>query len=161
MGDSAQGRVRRTFLVVVDESEEMRAALRYACRRARRTGGQVALLRIIQPREIQHYALIGESMADELRYQASSHLNEIATDVQHISGTAPVLLICEGESSEELLKLLRDKPNISVLVLAAGTGADGPGPLVSALTGRLAHLVRIPVTIVPGAMTDDAIDAMT
>ncbi len=34
----------RVFLVVVDETEEMKVALRFACRRARHTGGRVALL---------------------------------------------------------------------------------------------------------------------
>lgn len=161
MTENAQSPVRRIFLVVVDESEEMRAALRYACRRALRTNGQVALLRIVQPREIQHYALIGDRMVDELRHQAISHLRGMAEDVHRISGTMPVLLVREGESGEELLKLLREEPDISVLVLAAGSGVDGPGPLVSALTGRLAHLLRIPVTVVPGTMTDMQIDAMT
>ena len=33
-------RAERVFLVVVDESPEMRNALRYACRRAKRTGGR-------------------------------------------------------------------------------------------------------------------------
>ena len=37
----------RVFLVVVDESPEMRNALRYACRRAKRTGGRVALLYVM------------------------------------------------------------------------------------------------------------------
>ena len=37
----------RVFLVVVDETEEMRNALRYACRRAQHTQGKVALLLVI------------------------------------------------------------------------------------------------------------------
>ncbi|MCH8808530.1 MAG: universal stress protein, partial [Proteobacteria bacterium] len=39
----------RVFLVVVDETEEMKVALRFACLRARRTGGRVALLYVIEP----------------------------------------------------------------------------------------------------------------
>ena len=37
----------RKFLVVVDDSPEFETALRYAARRARSTGGRVALLRVI------------------------------------------------------------------------------------------------------------------
>ena len=37
----------RKFLVVVDDSPEFESALRYAARRARSTGGRVALLRVI------------------------------------------------------------------------------------------------------------------
>ena len=39
----------RTFLVVVDETEEMRNALRYACRRAQHTSGRVALVYVVEP----------------------------------------------------------------------------------------------------------------
>ncbi|CCG42445.1 universal stress protein [Magnetospirillum molischianum] len=41
----------RVFLVVVDDTPEQPAALRYASRRARSTGGRVALLRVIEPTE--------------------------------------------------------------------------------------------------------------
>ncbi len=48
-----------------------------------------------------------------------------------------------------------------MLVLAAGTGAEGPGPLVSTLAGRGAGSFPIPITIVPGHLSDAEIDAMT
>ena len=44
MSEQASRADERVFLVVVDESPEMRNALRYACRRAKRTGGRVAML---------------------------------------------------------------------------------------------------------------------
>ena len=37
----------RVFLVVVDESKELQAALHYAARRAAHTGGRIALLYVI------------------------------------------------------------------------------------------------------------------
>ena len=40
---------QRKFLVIADDSPEFQAALRFACRRARSTGGHVALLRVIEP----------------------------------------------------------------------------------------------------------------
>ena len=39
----------RVFLVVVDDSEEMLVALRFACMRAKSVGGRVALFRDIEP----------------------------------------------------------------------------------------------------------------
>ncbi len=47
------------------------------------------------------------------------------------------------------------------LVLAAGTGAEGPGPLVSYLTGKPAARLRIPITIVPGGLSIDQVDALS
>jgi nucleotide-binding universal stress UspA family protein len=151
----------RTFLVVVDESDEMRAALRYACRRARNTGGRVALLRVTERPEFQHFAAIGNLMQAEARQDAEKLLQRMAELVNETSGELPVLYVREGEARDELLKLIDLEPSISILVLAVGTGPEGPGPLYSALTGRYVNRLRIPLTIVPGNLTDEAIDALT
>jgi nucleotide-binding universal stress UspA family protein len=151
----------RTFLVVVDDTDEMRGALRYACRRARHSGGRVALLRVVEPAEFQHFAAIGRLMRDDARLDAEKLLQRMATEVNDTSGEVPVLYVREGNCRDELLKLINEEPSISILVLAAGAGPEGPGPLVSALTGKYLNRLRIPITIVPGALTDDAIDALT
>ncbi len=151
----------RTFLVVVDDTDEMRAALRYACRRALHTGGQVALLRVIAPAEFQHFASIGDLMREEARQEAEALLHKMAGKVQDMSGHTPVLYVREGNARDELLGLIAEEPDISILVLAAGTGSDGPGPLISALAGKSINRLRVPLTIVPGSLGDEAIDALT
>ncbi len=149
----------RIFLVVVDDSEEMRAALRYACNRARATGGRVALLRVIAPVERQHFAAIGELMEKEAHEEAETLLNRLAETVKETSGNLPSLYVREGNTYDALLALVSSEPSLSILILAAGTGPEGPGPLVSALTGRSVNKLRMPVTIVPGGLTDEEIDA--
>lgn len=163
MGADSEQRARseRTFLVVVDDSDEMRAAIRYACRRAHHTGGRVALLRVIAPAEFQHFAAIGNLMRDEARAEAESLLTKLAGQLQEISGELPVIYVREGDPRDELLALIDEEPSISILVLAAGTGSEGPGPLISALTGRAVNRLRIPLTIVPGSLTDRVIDSLT
>jgi nucleotide-binding universal stress UspA family protein len=151
----------RTFLVVVDDTEEMRAALRYACRRARHTGGRVALLRVVEPAELKHIAAISDLMTDESRKLAEALLQRMASEVYKTSGEVPALYVREGQPRDELLKLINEEPSISILVLAAGVGPEGPGPLVAALTGRYVNRLRIPVTIIPGTLTDTAIDELT
>lgn len=151
----------RVFLVVVDDTEEMRAALRFACLRARHTGGRVALLRVVEPGEVQHFATIGNLMQAEARQEAESLLQRLAAEVNDYSGQLPVLYVREGNPREELIKLIDEEPRISILVLAADTGAGGPGPLVTALTGKLIGKLRVPLTIVPGNLSLDQIDAIT
>ena len=151
----------RTFLVVVDDSDEMRAALRYACRRARATKGRVALLRVLAPAEFQHFAAIGQLMETEARADAEALLQRLGGEVQEISGELPVIYVRDGDPRDELIALIDQEPSFSILVLAAGTGAGGPGPLISALTGGLIGKLRIPMTLVPGALTDREIDALT
>ncbi|SDG38340.1 universal stress protein [Roseospirillum parvum] len=150
----------RTFLVVVDDSDEMRAALSFACRRARRTGGRVALLTVIGQAEFHHFSAIGNLMNEEAREEAEHRLNRLAAEVHQMSGQMPVLFLREGKPEEELLALIEEEPTISILVLAASTSSKGPGPLVSALAGRLSGRLHIPVTIVPGDLADAEIDRL-
>lgn len=148
----------RVFLVVVDETEEMKVALRYACKRARNSGGRVALLYVVEPADFQHWAAVGDLMREEARSEGEQVLQKLAAQVNELVGSIPVLYVREGKVRDELLKLLDEEPSISILVLGANTGARGPGPLVSALTGKLIGKLRVPVTIVPGNLSDEAID---
>ena len=152
---------RRVFLVVVDQTEEMRVALRYASRRARATGGRVDLLYVIEPPEFQQWSAIGDLMQQEQREEAERLLQALSGKVFDMAGSFPVLHIVEGERREEVLKLLREDPGVSILVLGAGTGPEGPGPLVSHLVGKMAGRLNIPITIVPGSLSEAEIDALT
>jgi nucleotide-binding universal stress UspA family protein len=152
---------RRVFLVVVDDTPEQVAALRYASRRARSTGGRVALLRVIEPAEFQQFAAIGALMRDEARAGAETLLTRLAAEIEALSGDIPALYVREGNPRDEVIRLIADEPSISQLVLAADPGPGGPGPLVTALTGRYVGRLRVPVTIVPGSLTDPQIDQIT
>lgn len=158
MSDAAADRV---FLVVVDETPELRVALRYACRRAKRTGGRVALLHVMEPPEPQHWAAIGDLMREEMRQRAEEIVASLADQVVAVTGLAPIVHFREGGRREQLLKLLAEDTSISILVLAAGTDAEGPGPLVSTLVGKYAATLKVPLTIVPGGLTDAQVDAIT
>jgi nucleotide-binding universal stress UspA family protein len=153
--------VGRVFLVVVDESPEMEVALRFACRRARHTGGRVALLYVTEPSEFQNWLAVGDLMRDEARSQAEQVLQKLASQVTDMVGSMPILFLREGQKRDQLLKLLEEEPSISILVLGASTSQGGPGPLVSALTGKFIGRLSIPVTIVPDSLLEEQIDAIT
>lgn len=150
----------RVFLVVVDQSAELKLALRFAARRARATGGRVAMLYVTEPAEAEWLG-VGDIMREERRAEAEQRLQELSTQVQTLSGEMPILYVREGTVREELLKLIDEEPSISILVLAADAAAGGPGPLVTALTGKFAGKLHIPLTIVPGSLTDEEVDAIT
>jgi len=151
----------RIFLVVVDDSAERAVALRYACLRARKGGGRVALLRVIEPVGLVEWAGVGAMMQEERREEAEKMLSGLAAEVNEITGGFPILIIREGEARDELLKLLEEDPRISILVLAMAPGSGGPGPLITALTGRYAHRLSVPVTLVPGALDEKELDRVT
>ncbi|HZP99989.1 MAG TPA: universal stress protein [Reyranella sp.] len=151
----------RVFLVVVDESPELAKALRYASRRAKRTGGRVAMLYVMEPPESQQWGGVAELMRQEARQQAEEIIARYAEIAASLTGQPPAIHIREGKSRDELLKLITEDRSISVLVLGSSESGEGPGPLVTALTGKLGSQLRIPLTIVPGGLTEAEIDAIS
>ncbi|NKE44751.1 universal stress protein [Roseomonas frigidaquae] len=159
--EAAQARRDRVFLVVVDDSAERSVALRYAALRVRKSGGRMALLRVIEPAGQVEWAGVGAMLAEERREEAERLLSGLAAEVNELTGGLPILLIREGDARDELLALLAEDPRISILVLASATGGTGPGPLIQALTGRYATKLLVPMTIVPGGMSDAELDRVT
>lgn len=152
---------KRVFLVVADDTPEMAKALRFAARRATHVGGTLGILRIIEPADFQHWAAVGNLMRGEAREEAEKFLQECAAKVSEFCDRLPVLYLREGDTKDEVLKLIEEDPDIRVLVLGAAADGKGPGPLVSFLTRKVVGKMRIPVMLVPGGLTDEEIDALS
>jgi nucleotide-binding universal stress UspA family protein len=150
----------RIFLVVVDETEEMKNALHFASRRALHTGGRVALFYALEPPEFQHWLGVERVMQEEAREHAEQTLQELAAKVQADTGKMPVLYLREGRRREQLMALIEEEPSISLLVLGMASGREGPGPLVSYLISQ-GQPIRLPLTLVPGQLSVAEIDAVT
>lgn len=149
------------LLVVVDDTPECGNAIRFAARRARLVGGGVKLLNIIHPRDFQHWVAVEEVMSEEAHEEAEVLLRSMAVDMKRDHGVEPELVVREGNPSGEILALIKEDLEIRVLVLGAGTGLEGPGPLVSLFSGQLLGSLPIPVTIVPGHLAMERIDEIT
>jgi nucleotide-binding universal stress UspA family protein len=150
-------RAPRKFLVVVDKTAESAVALRFAARRAQHTGGRVILMCAAQPPDFQQWRGVEEIMKDEAHDDAEEMIYAAARTVNELSGLMPELVIPYGTVTDCLAKLIKEDPDISILVLAAGTAKEGPGPLVSMFVSTVQS---IPVTIVPGNFTPDQVDAL-
>ncbi len=147
----------RKFLVVIDKTRECAVALRFATRRAQHTGGRVTLLCAATLPDFQQWRGVEEIMRDEAYADAEILVLDAAKVVNDLSGIVPELVIRYGHTTECLGQLLKEDPDISILVLASGIAKEGPGPLVS-MFGTAVQ--AIPVTIVPGNFTDEQIDAL-
>lgn len=152
---------RSKFLIVVDDTAECRLALRFAFRRAARTRGGLVLLYVIEPADFQHWMAVEYLMKEEAREEAEQILINLAEEVHRESGITPEFRIREGRTQDEILAELDDDPGIRLLVLGAAVDKEGPGPLVSALAGQMSSLMHIPVTVVPGSLSVEEIDAIT
>lgn len=150
----------RKFLVVLDDTRECLNAMRYAAMRAAHTGGAVTILSVIPPEEYQHWIGVAEIMRAEAREHIEAHFEVFAKWMRDRQGVNPSLVIREGEPVNEILDLVRSDPEIGVLVLGAGTDKSGPGPLVTQLS-RNSGSLPIPLTIVPGDMSKERLEAIT
>ena len=148
------------FLVVVDDSEEMHHALQFACGRASAIGGKVGLMSCIAPAECEYWAGVGELMRAEAREEAEAKMAIHASYARELTGELPVMYVREGDVREELLSLIDEETQISLLVLGADTTSETAGPLITFMMAKGAAKCRVPITVVPGNLTDDQIDAL-
>ncbi|OYR09767.1 universal stress family protein [Brucella rhizosphaerae] len=150
---------RRKFLAVIDDTPECERAVAYAARRAKNTSGALVMLFVIDNSDFQQILGVGEIMRQEAEERARSTLEKFAATVREEQGIEPELIIREGNTNDQLPSLIEEDQDIAILVLAAGSGKEGPGPLVQSLAGRA--LFQIPVTVVPAGLSNDDIDAVT
>ena len=145
----------RTFLVVADDTPEMAVALEYACRRARGIGGRVALLRVVPAEEFKLFGNVRNRMHADAMETAERLLAALAAKVEEFLGSRPRLFVREGDPCTEVLKLLDAEQSITALVLATGHDPAGPGTLVTQLATRHAKSLPVPLTIVPGHLSEN------
>ncbi|TMJ17127.1 MAG: universal stress protein [Alphaproteobacteria bacterium] len=149
----------RSYLVVIDETQEARVALRYAARRAARTGGGVDILAIIPPAEFVQWAGVQAAMEEEAKLRAEAMVLQAAGAIVEEAGIQPSILVRQGEAVKAITDVMKERDNIAALVL--GAAADGgPGPLVAHFSGAVAGTLPCPLVIVPGGLAEEALDQL-
>lgn len=152
---------KRKYLLVIDESDECDRAVYWAAKRAGRTKSQIIMLRVIDPGERnQQWLGVADLMAAEQQEAAEKLLDKYAARAKEVAKIKPDRVIREGDTAEQIIKLIEEDADIGILVLAAGTGKEGPGPLVSNLA-KTAATFPIPIAIVPGHLSDEELEAMS
>ena len=150
----------RIYLVVVDESPEAAIALRFAARRAVKTGGGVEILTLIPPQEFIAFGGVQATIEEEARLHAEGLVTAAAGTLMQESGLKPAITVREGEGPKIIRDIIAANGDIAALVLgAAASGA--PGPLVAHFAGTDAGALPVPVMIVPGSLTREAIDRLS
>lgn len=150
----------RKFLVVLDDSRECLNAIRFAAMRAARTGGGVEVLAVIPPEEFNHWIGVGDIMREEARDRIYAHFEVFAKWMRDKQGVDPELVIREGEPVPEILAQVKEDTEVGVLVLGASAEGKGPGPIVTELS-RNSGSLAVPLTIVPGELTKEQLEAVS
>jgi nucleotide-binding universal stress UspA family protein len=147
----------RAYLVVIGETSEARIALRYAARRAARTGGRVVILAVIPPQEFVQWGGVQAAMEEEARLRAEAMALGAAGAIMEESGIEPTILVRAGDPVRAIADLLAESQEIAALVLGA-RAEGGPGPLVEHFSGPAAGSLPCPLVIVPERLSDEALD---
>ncbi len=152
---------QRKYLIVIDDTDECDRAIYWAAKRAARTKSGLVMLRVIETEgRNQQWLGVADIMKAEAHETANASLDKYSGRANGIAGITPERVVREGVTSEVILKLIDEDDDIGILVLAAGTSKEGPGPLVTNL-GKTAGTFPIPVAIVPGHLSDEDLDAMS
>jgi nucleotide-binding universal stress UspA family protein len=149
----------RSYLVVVDESDEARVALRYAARRAARTGGGVVILAIVPPQEFVQWSGVQAAMEEEARLRAEAMGLQAASAIDEEAGVHREIVVRQNDSVKAIADLLKEREDIAALVLGAAA-EGGPGPLIEHFSGAAAGTLPCPLVIVPARLDDAALDRL-
>lgn len=147
----------RSYLVVVDETGEADVALRYAARRAARTGGSVLILAIVPPQEFVQWGGVQAAMEEEARLRAEAMGLQAASAIDEEAGVQRSVLVRHGDPVKAITEVLKEREDVAALVLGAAA-EGGPGPLVAHFSGAVAGTLPCPLVIVPGRLGDEALD---
>ena len=150
---------RRKFMAIIDGTPECERAVHYADRRAKNSNGGLVLLFVIPEGDFQQWLGVEAIMRAEAREEAEAIMAKAAQKVRESIGIDPEVVIREGNATDEINDLVEEDRDIAILVLAAASAKEGPGPLVSAIAGRGA-VFPIPVTVLPDSLSDEEIDAL-
>lgn len=150
----------RVYLVIVDETDEARVALRFAARRAAKTDGVVHLLALVPPQPFNAFGGIQATIEEEARARAETLVTTAAGNLLSQGAKMPLISVRIGEDVKVVRKYLEEHPEVSALVLGAASEA-GPGPLVAHFTGAGMSYLTCPVFVIPGGLSDEAIERLS
>lgn len=150
----------RTYLVVIDETEEAETALRFAARRAAKTGGGVEVLVIIPPESFVTFGGVQEAMQQDAIHHAEDVVARGLETLGDEGTIKPEIRVRKGDPATVIREAIADNPEIGALVLGAAKSGN-PGPLVAQFTGHDAGALPCPIMIVPGGLSRDALDHLS
>jgi hypothetical protein len=145
----------RKFLAVSDETEECITALMFAGMRAKAVGAGLVVLRCAKIPGMGGWIGLDRDISQDAMDAARLKATQHADAVEARTGIKPEIVISEEEAVDAIRKLVESDPSVKSLILAAGSGRLGPGPLVSRLAkGKPVAARPIAVTVIPGDLTD-------
>ena len=156
MGNDA----KRTYLVVIDDSSEAGVALRFAARRAAKTGGNIEVLGIVEPQDFVQFGGVQAAIEEEQRLRIEGVVSAAIGEILDESGLEANIILRSGEAVKAVRDYVAGRDEVAALVLGAAPSGS-PGPLVANFAGTDAGLLPCPVMIIPGSISDDRLEQLS
>jgi len=150
----------RTYLVVIDDSAEARVALRFAARRASKTGGAVDVLAVVEPQDFVQWGGVQAAIEEEQRLRIEGVVAAAVGEIMNAAGIKPEIVVQQGEPVSAVRAHIGTRDDIAALVLGAAP-AGKPGPLVAHFAGHDCGKLPVPVMIIPGGLSDDQLENLS
>ena len=149
----------RVYLVIIDETEEAHVAMRFAARRASKTGGAVHILALVPKQAFNAFGGVQATLEEEARERADVLATSAAGELFSESGKMPQIAVRMGDGKAVIGEYLAEHPEVAALVLGAAKEGN-PGPLVTHFSAG-AGTLSCPVFIVPGGLNEEEIDRLS
>jgi nucleotide-binding universal stress UspA family protein len=156
MGDE----LKRTYLVVIDDSAEARVALRFAARRAAKTNGRIEVLGIVEPQDFVQFGGVQAAIEEEQRLRIEGVVSSAVGEILDESGVEAKIIVQQGEPVRSVREYIGTREEVAALVLGAAPSGS-PGPLVVNFCGNDAGRLPCPVMLIPGSLSDERLEQLS
>ena len=150
--------MKKKFLVVIDDSKELKNAIHFAAQRAKNTNGALSMLYVVNHAINAQWSKVEHLIEQEETSEAKKICRNWSQVIKNKFNIDTEIIIKLGNRKDEILKLLKEDKNIRFLVLATSGDGENPGPIIKSLLSSKMKDLSIPIVLVPGSMDEKDID---
>ena len=150
--------MKKKFLVVIDDSKELKNAIHFAAQRAKNTNGALSMLYVVDHAINAQWSKVEHLIEQEETSEAKKICRNWAQLIKDQFTIDTEIIIKLGNKKDEILKLLKEDSNIRFLVLATSSDGENPGPIIKSLLSSKMRDLSIPIVLVPGSMEEKDIN---
>ena len=150
--------MKKKFLVVIDDSKELKNAIHFAAQRAKNTDGTLSMLYVVDHAINAQWSKVEHLIEQEETSEAKKICRNWVQIIEDKFNIDTEIIIKLGKKKDEIIKILKEDKDIRFLVLATSDDGENPGPIIKSLLSSKMRDLSIPIVLVPGSMDEKDID---